>query len=376
MMNLCGVLNRPARARLALKAAVVAAMLVCLIGAEAADSAPRKLFGINVQAPLHPSDYAKMRKAGVGTLRIGIYWSAVNPQQGITDWTTYDDVVAHAARRGITIQPFLSGTPTWVARAYDHRHCTSACGPFAPSSKKALRAWQRFTHGAAQRYGPGGKFWSQNPGVPKHPIRIWQIWNEMNSRTFFRPKPDVKRYARVLEHASSGIRKATHHSTVILGGMFATPGGGTQASAIPSTEFLRKLYRRKHIKRAFAGIAIHPYAHSLKYVKRQVVDARDVLKKVHDKRTGLWISELGWASGGPRNPLNLKSKKAQARKLRSAYKLFLRNRKRWHVQETAWFAWRDNPATSAFCSFCAKSGLLTKAGKPKPAYRAYKKIAR
>ncbi len=29
-----------------------------------------------------------------------------------------------------------------------------------------------------KRYGPGGTFWKQNPGLPHDYIHEWQIWNE------------------------------------------------------------------------------------------------------------------------------------------------------------------------------------------------------
>src|SRR5919198_6026391 len=49
---------------------------------------------------------------------------------------------------------------------------------------------------------------------------------------------------------------------------------------------------------AFDTFAIHPFARDVKDVLAAVDEARRILRR-HGDRAPIWITELGWASGGP-----------------------------------------------------------------------------
>jgi hypothetical protein len=101
---------------------------------------------------------------------------------------------------------------------------------------------------------------------------------------------------------------------------------------------------------------------------------RRVMKKHHDGRTPLWLTEVGWGSDRytRRFPLN-KGLQGQKRMLRKSFKLVNRKRRAWRVQRLFWFHWRD-PAggNGGYCSFCPSAGLLRHNQRPKPAYNAFK----
>jgi hypothetical protein len=335
-----------------------------------AQAAPHPFYGISSQTALERGDYQRMGKADVGTLRSMLSWATVDPTkaQGDYNWGDFDGIVAESARNGITVLPFAFGSPEWVAKGLDRRGCGSRCELFAPRSKPALAAWERFVGDAVERYGRGGEFWAENPGLPKRPIRAWQVWNEQNSKSFYAPKPSTKGYAKLLDSASRAIRAADRRADVVLGGMAELAGS---RKAVPGHNYLGKLYRRKGVERDFDGIAVHPYGAQLSNVAQQVELFDDETRG--DGGASIWVTEIGWGSARGGNPLNA-GKRGQAQRLKQAYRYFERERKQMKIKNVTWFSWQDS--STSICDWCATSGLFTTGSKPKPAYGAFKRAAR
>jgi hypothetical protein len=220
-----------------------------------------------------------------------------------------------------------------------------------------------------KRYGPNGTFWAANPTIPEKPIRAWQIWNEQNSASFYDPLPNVKAYAKLLDAAHDGIGSVDPKGEVVLGGMFGTPQQGRKPS-IFAWRFLDKLYSIKGAKKDFDGVGIHPYAGQMTKVIQQTELMIDSIEEARDKGVKTWITELGWASSGPRNPL-VKGTKGQASRLKESFKYFLKNRRKFNTQAVIWYSWRDNNSGEGLCEWCAGSGLLTGTGGEKPSYKAF-----
>jgi hypothetical protein len=356
-----------------------AGFALAAIGMLAAGSAhaavPAGFYGVSPQTQLGAADVDRMGRAKVGTLRFEIPWGNIDPSPAAGDynWAATDALVADAARNGIKLLPFFYSTPAWVAKDLDRQRCSDTkCFPFAPRSRAALRAWQTFVADAASRYGPNGEFWAQNPQLPDEPIRAWQIWNEQNSPSFYRPKPKAKAFAKLLDASSRGIKSVDPGAELILGGMFGTPLGGRKPG-ISAWEFLERLYDVKGAKNDFDGVAPHPYAAKLKKVRAQIDLLREEMRAGGDRNAELWVTELGWGSGGPRNPLN-RGLKGQASRLRQAFKFFARKRRSWNVSTVVWYSWQDNLDDPSLCVWCPESGLLTASGEEKPSYRAYVKL--
>ncbi len=97
---------------------------------------------------------------------------------------------------------------------------------------------------------------------------------------------------------------------------------------------------------------------------------RGVLAKNHDAGKGLWLTELGWSSG--RGNAFSKGPAGQARELKGAFKLLLKNRNKWRIKRLYWFSVDD--ATGA-CNFCDGSGLFGEGFKPKKAWNEYVRFA-
>jgi polysaccharide biosynthesis protein PslG len=360
--------------RRGLAGACIALAAIGMLAAGSAHAAvPAGFYGVSPQTQLGAADVDRMGRAKVGTLRFAIPWGQIDPSPaaGDYDWGAIDALVADASRNGIELLPFFYSTPAWVARDLDRQRCSdTGCFPFAPRSRAALTAWRTFLADAVSRYGPNGEFWAQSPQVPENPITAWQIWNEQNSPSFYKPKPKPRAFAKLLDASSRGIKSVDGGAEIILGGMFGTPLGKRKFA---TWKFLESLYDVKGAKNDFDGVAPHPYAARLKKVRAQVDLIRDEMRKAGDRNAELWVTELGWGSGGPENPLN-RGLRGQATRLKQAFEFFARKRRAWNVTTVVWYSWQDNLDDPSLCVWCPQSGLLTPSGEEKPSYRAYVKL--
>jgi hypothetical protein len=351
---------------------IAAAAALALTVAPAAQAKPPKTFyGVTPQTQLGGGDFERMGIGRVGTLRALMAWSQLDPTAAPLDfeWTLYDDLVERAAHHGMVVLPTIYSTPPWVAQL---DNCQENCYTHAPRSTVTLVAWRSFLRAAVARYGPEGSFWASHPDVPYKPVTAWQIWNEQNSQQYFSPAPDPNVYAKLVIEASRAIKDEDPNAQVVNGGMFYSPGGrGDRSNYAPN--FLRSLYGVSGFKAAVDGIAVHPYAPSLELVKFQVDPIRKEMKRAGDANKGLWVTEIGWASHGPKNDDLVVGKKRQAKLLRKAFKYFTKDRKKLHVQSVSWFSWKDTPKTvEPLCRWCGGSGLFSATGmKPKPAWDAF-----
>jgi hypothetical protein len=349
--------------------AISLALCIWPAASPAQSSPPSTFFGVSPQSPLTSADYQRMASGRIGTVRVFVDWASIDRGSGGSyDWSSLDQTVSEAAAHGVSVVPFVFGTPEWVARQLDFRNCRPpACSVFAPVGQAALAEWQRFLTAAVARYGPEGDFFAANPYQPYQPITVWQLWNEQNSATFFKPKPDIDSYATLVKTGAEAVHSVDPAARILLGGMFGNPGGVKQPKLF-AWNYLRKLYRVPGIGNQFDGIAVHPYAARMAKVIEQVKLMYKATVQAHD-RTEMWITEIGWSSGTGNNPLE-RGKRGQADRLQDAFGWFLSHRTRYRIQNVTWFAWRDL-AGKPICQWCGNAGLFTASTlKPKPAWNA------
>lgn len=349
------------RARiLAIALTLVAALT--LPSAAAAKKAPRSFYGVVPQEPMTGGDYSRLAESGAGTVRIQFNWSAIQQvkgkcrgdvQVGICSWTVTDDILANLANAGIRAVPYFYGTPYFVSK-----------NSTKPPLGKGESRWKAFLKAAAERYGRNGHFWRayDDYGAKPVPITDWQIWNEPNSKQFWHPDPNPRRYAELVKISAKALRNGDRKADVVLGGMFAD-------AKVPLVGFMRGFYRSKGIGKRFDELAIHPYSASISGLKRQLRLAR----KAARGKTKIRITEMGWSSKKGSHPL-MKGPNGQAKMLKKSVRLLAKKRRSWNISGFNWFALRDT-SNRFTCSFCRKSGLLEKNGNPKPAWRAYLKLA-
>ncbi len=351
-------------------AASMAAALVALAllagGAQA--KVPRAFFGAEgdprattAGAPTAQADFNRMRSARLGTLRLNFDWGSVEPTPGAPrDWSYYDTMVERAARARVGILAVLVGSPPFAADG----------SAYAPLTAAGRASFSRFVRDVVQRYGRGGSFWSSHPGVPRRPIPAYQVWNEPNYPPHWSDGPSsARQYASLLKLIGRTIRANDRRATIGTAGLLANSTRGPAGY-----RYLDDLYRVKGIKRYFDAVAIHPYSEDAGGVKGELTRIRTVMRRNGDARTPVWISELGWGTGGGSEYFST-TPAGQAQRLRSAFRFVVRSRARYRVSKLVWFSWRDRPGPSSrgWEFYC---GLFRLDGQPKPAWAEFRRFTR
>lgn len=358
------------RARLAV-CALLGALGLTMAPASSSATVPREFYGVIPITQLTPAAIDAMGRARVGTLRVIARWPEIEPAPGSYDWSYLDLVVGNAARNGIRVLPYPYGTPSWVG--VDCGGLSAGeCERVPPiGSKQAREAWKAFLRNLVGRYGPGGEFWALNPDVPQLPIAHYQPWNEPSSPTYWQPEPSSKKYGELVKLSHEAITSVDPQARIILAGLFGTPQGDLGSRNV-MWKYLGRLYKVKGIERAFDGVALHPYSPNLEGIEFQLDKARDKIEKNHDRRTGIWITEIGWGSDPPTadRPL-IKGEAGQADLLRKSFSRLTTHRSKWKVKGLVWYTWQDPGFAFEGCSFCDSAGLLQEDGSPKPAWNAY-----
>ncbi len=262
----------------ALAAAVAASAPLPLSAGEASH------FGVNIHAPLGADLAArldKVREAGIGWVRIDFIWPWVEPAQDQFDWHVYDDIVAAARARGLSIYATLAYSPAWAT-----------AGPPVTGVPRNVDDWTDVCLRAADRYR--GK------------IQVWGLWNEPNQDNFWAGSR-TEYIERILKPGSTAIRSADA-AAKIAGPDLAHLTAGDRDWYVWLRDILQKASDRIDI------VAHHLYDRD---------GSRDVTKKLNDdtqfggspslwslvnpslrevlRNTGwlgrpVWISETGWAS--------------------------------------------------------------------------------
>jgi len=332
---------------------LAATLLISLaLASQAHGAPPRAFYGVVAANDPDSTEIARMGAGRVGTLRVNVVWDAVQPAPGAPyDWSRYDALIGAAAQQGIRVLPTVYGSPPWVAARANYPPSTDRFGDF-----------RAFVHAAAERYGSTGTFWAANPAIAKLPIVDWQLWNEVNSPTFWYQKPKAKQYAALLRVFSDGIRSADPAAQIVLAGLFTNP---RIEHGIPLKRYLPALYRAK-TRSAFDAVDVHPYSTTPEQALRAVRGTRRIMSRFKDQKAQLWVSEIGWASGGDPTPLTV-SPQRQATYLRRSFRLLAANRVRLRIAGVVWYSWRDLPSNIWFDN----TGLFTVGLTPKPAWSAF-----
>jgi hypothetical protein len=331
------------------------------------------LFGLVLQGYNPTIDAAALRQANPDSVRIllaqGLVQTGAGPCTagspgsssvgGGCNWGQIDQEIGGAAQAGAQPLPFFFGESSKP-----------------PLTGKAAQSWKAFLTAAVKRYRPGGVYWNgayqaQYPGNKAKPIKVWQVWNEPGSPTYFKPKPNIGKYVKLLKTAGQTINRAHKGARIMIAGLFASPDKGAIRGRIPAVQFLEKLYQIRGARTAFDIAAVHPYSRTVSGVIKVVEELREVMRKNGDGGKPLAITELGWSSNKPNNSLLAKGIQGQRNTLRAAFSALLRVRTRYHLDTVNWFSLRDAPKSQSSCPNCPFAGLNRVDGGHKPAWGAF-----
>ena len=350
---------------------VAVVLVVVLLAAAAATSAhaakppaaaapsalPSDFFGMvsedafQVEGAYRQMTLATQSSLGVGLLRETFDWSKIEVSPGNYDFRWYDQFVADTARAGIAVLPIVFRTPTF-------RGGVPGVLAYPPTNYGDLG---EFAAVLVRRYGPAGTFWSENPSVPRRPIRAWQIWNEPNLKAYWPRGPNPRQYAKLLKAAAGPIKAADPGAEIVTAGMPESKVG------VPLKKFIPALYKAG-AKKWFDTLAINPYGHTAARVDKNLAAARKIMRHYHDKAP-IWATEVGWSDSGP-GGLQLVGPQGQAVQVGDLVRILVRDRRRLNLRGVVYFNWRDAPPYSDKDFWGLHTGLLTLDGQPKPAYFA------
>jgi hypothetical protein len=346
-----------------LAAAALATISGCATLAGTANAAvPRGFFGVVPSGYDSTAGMQRMAANGVRTVRVLVNWAKVEPQQGARDWSYYDDYVGRLAAAGLQPEPLLLGEPTWTPGF-----------PRPPiHSPLARSSWQTFLTELTGRYGRNGLFWRQHPNLPYLPMMEWEVWNEPNLKGYWGGRPSPRQYVRLLRLSGTALRRSDPQARIGVAGLFPPP---RRRYGVSLKTFMRGIYRVHGARRAFDAVSIHPYAARPKGVLAACRQLREIMNEHHDRATPIWITELGWSTGGAgwaKSPYR-SSESAQAKLLSRTYRKLIAERRRLRLRRVVWHAWQDaHPGTP----WTLNMGLIHFDESPKPSLTAFARLPR
>ncbi len=324
------------------------------------------------------SQFGLMAKSGVESVRLTLQWRTIEPAQGTYNFRELDRLVAAAASRRLSMTVNITDSPRWaVANPLDPDYYR-----LPPADPNTFATMMRQL---VLRYGPSGSFWAQNPGVPRVPVRQWQVWNEQTGPGHWKLRPWAPSYTALLKPAYTAIHAADRRAKVVAGSLVTT-GSYTQWAGA------RDLYR-SGAKRYFDVVSIHPFTNNSVSVSdsaRRFVEiirrVRAIMRKRGDVRKPIIVTEMTWPASLGRVPDSAQlhfsvSRRGQVQRLKAAYAALARARRKLRVTQAYWYTWStqyDQGGSTATMAF-RFSGLTRYLGggafSPMPILKTYRSTA-
>jgi hypothetical protein len=337
------------------RTAVAIGVLVALLAPAPADSqakrsVPRGFYGVFWDGKVKDKsgsntrlrEWDRMVRSGVESVRTTFDWAAAQrgPELPVSFGQT-DPLVRLAATHDIELLPVVTTPPRWARGGQ-----APYSAPVHPSDYAA------YVVALIGRYGPQGSYWASHPGVPRKPIRAWEIWNEPPLDYYYGvPAGEdwAASYGKLLRVSHDAIKAADPGARVVLAGL---PNA--------SWDFLRALYERGDVKGNFDVAAVHPYTSQRHGVIEIVRRFRKVMADKGDGDTPLWVTELGLpaAIGRANSSTTLQtSDDGMKRFLTEAYTDLVAGRKSstTKVDRAYWYTWASSYTGNNIWNY---SGLL------------------
>jgi hypothetical protein len=204
-------------------------------------------------------EYRLLDEMGVKWILNTFYWSGIESERGIFDFSGSDAYVDHAKKEGRKIIAVLGYAAPWLfPKGKDRRYISPENIPFFLS----------FVEETVRRY--------------RGRVDVWEIWNEPNFMFWDGPDNEFFELSRL---AARKIRE-TDPGAHILGGVFwRTPEA-----------FIKAMYKAGAME-DLDGLAFHPYALNPQGAMKLYDRFTGVLAEIGYTRP-VWITEMGYPTGG------------------------------------------------------------------------------
>jgi hypothetical protein len=350
------------------------------VNATAPPPVPQGFLGVDVDGPMFGPDtpinltsqLKTMVGSGVQSIRVAFSWAAGQPYESDADvpdaqkanftdvsgrptsFQFTDMVVGDAARERLTVLPTVLYAPQWDA-------VTNRSGVAYPRQYAPYGAYLTALIG---RYGPHGSFWRENPGIPKMPIRSWQIWNEPNL-VYYWKQPFASTYVSLLKVAHAAVKKADPGARVVLGALTNT-----------AWKSLGQIYKVKGAKGLFDVVAVNGFTKIPANVIEFMVFVRRAMARAGDGAKPLMATEVSWPSAKGETSAGfdfITTQAGQARNISALLPLIGQQRLSLHLIGVYWYTWmgQEDPHTGPF-NFSGLLGFHNGTVTVKPALAAFK----
>ncbi|MGC8834295.1 MAG: beta-galactosidase [Armatimonadota bacterium] len=263
---------------------------------------------------------ARMKSAGITWDRFDAWWSVIEPERGKFDWRFMDSIVEFYTQHGVQALPILCYSSAWS-------------GGTPPIEPEERARFAEFVYRTVRRY--------------KGRITAWEIWNEPNIPTFWKPQPSAEAYSLLLREAYSAAKTADPTCTVVGG-----------ATSMADMNYIQDLHRFGAWN-SMDVLSIHPYSMGGTAHQQRLETILDIVQEMNratKRPKPLWITEIGWTAEGEQEEND------QAISLFQTYCLAAAK----GVQRVFWFCLED---------WSEKWGIVAVDGRPKKAYTALKLLS-
>lgn len=316
------------------------------------DQKPSKLSKADTLATFTKKLLEKAAGIGLKWARVSVNWSTIEDASRSYHWQYLDQIVDGLKKRKIEPYICING---------GHPVHTGKLPPVV--SETGMQAWLQFVEAMVQRYNSK--------------VRYWEIWNEPNYKSFWKPKPDATQYVELVQKTSPLIRKNIPDAVII--------GGSMARFDMP---FARKMFALG-IDSLIDVVTYHPYnampegylqkiaypVHTPHWYLRSsnpISELQNLISE-HNKKIIYWQGECGYPSGlnshgwqgtGPWGK-NIQAKWLLRRMLSDLTA---------GAQVTAYFALREYMTVGQHGRKNRKGLLCLEDLQPKPAYFTYQNL--
>ena len=307
-------------------------------------AAPTSIVGVNSflttidSAAEADRQAALMEDAYVRFAREEFDWNRVEKRKGFFDWAKFDQAVTTTYSRNIDIIGKLAYSALWASSAPSGT--PSSERPFFPPT--FLSDYTEYATAVVSRY--------------KDRVHVWEIWNEQNSATYWKPGPDAAGYAAMLKATYAAIKAVDPTATVLIGGLVGFSDSYMQAVLSNGAGG------------SFDGLAIHTYSNQAPETGMAdfYIEAAQAFLKRNSLTKSLWITEVGWTTCTSCSGATTES--AQADYLS---RTFLDAAARG-ISGVTWYAFATSSASAT--SRLDNFGVMVRSGRLKPAYTALQDV--
>lgn len=286
--------------------------------------------GVNGHVP-KAEDLDKVKEAQIGWVRVDLTWNVIEPKPKEYRWQMVDKLVKNAQERNIDLLAILGYTPVWASENED-----------IYDPPRDVREWKEFVRTIVSRY--------------KGRINYWSLWNEPNSKTFFKGSCD-QFITEVLIPGARAVKEADPNAKVV----------GPDLAHLKGAKW--DMWLEEILVRASDEIDIishHCYKSKPRKVKKMLQGAvppwdppavKRILEKTGCANKPFWLTEVGWRS----------SKVGEEKQKEYLIGFLKANEKMGWIDKVFIYELKDSPLEPGY-------GLLRENREPKPAYDALKEF--